>query len=159
MWTGMKGDNIAHRLLVFASRVVRLGRGSQGDAATRHVMHQLVRAATGGGSNYEEARGVESRADFVHKTSVAAKEVREALYWLKLVQQAELSDKDVAQLIKEADELVAILSSSVRTARRQEPTRAGAVERHQQGNARNSEQRTANGNHARLRIGPSVPWG
>jgi four helix bundle protein len=75
----MKGDNIANRILVFASRVVRVSRGSQGDATTRHVMHQLVRAATGGGSNYEEARGAESRADFVHKTSVAAKEVREAL--------------------------------------------------------------------------------
>jgi len=93
-------------------------------------MHQLVRAATGGGSNYEEARGAESRADFVHKTSVAAKEVREALYWLKLVGQAKLSDKDIAELIKEADELVAILTSSVRTARRHVATRVEVLERH-----------------------------
>jgi len=116
-------------------------------------MHQLVRAATGGGANYEEARGAESRADFVHKTSVAAKEVREALYWLRLIQQAKLVDANVAPLIQEANELLAILSSSVKTARRQQIRRAEPGARQKQGNARNSEQRTGNPNRVYWRTG------
>ena len=141
----MKGDNIAHRLLVFASRVVRMSRGLQRDFATRHVMRQLVRAATGGGANYEEARAAESRADFVHKTSVAAKEVRESLYWLKLVEQAGLQTSSALDLIQEANELVAILTSSVKTARRQAPLCTETGDRRKQGNAWNREQKTGNG--------------
>jgi four helix bundle protein len=81
-------------------------------------MRQLVRSATGGGSNYEEARGAESRADFIHKVSIAIKELRESLYWLRLVDLSELSEQPTDQLIGEANELVAILTSSVKTAKR-----------------------------------------
>ena len=77
----------------------------------------IVRAASGGGSNYEEARGAESRADFIHKVAVATKEVRESLYWLALAQEAELFDVNVEALVREANELVAILTSSVKTAK------------------------------------------
>ena len=115
----MKGDDIAERLLNFAAAVLKLTREMPMDPAGKHVSRQVMRAATDGGSNYEEARGAESRADFVHKVSVAAKEMRETLYWLKLVRKAELSpDRSVDGLIGEANELVAILASSIKTAKR-----------------------------------------
>jgi four helix bundle protein len=113
----MKGENIATRLRWFAANVVRLCRRMPDDTATRHVAKQLVRAATGGGANYEEARGAESRADFIHKVGVANKEVREALYWLRLMGDAELVMDGLDPLVQEADELVAILTSSIKTAR------------------------------------------
>ena len=99
------------------------------DPTARHVVQQLVRAATGGGANYEEARAAESRADFIHKLSVATKETREALYWLRLVERAVWSDGPVRDLIREANELVAILTSSVKTAKRcrQTPRTAGPM--------------------------------
>jgi four helix bundle protein len=114
----MKGDNIAERLLGFAANVLSMTARLPKNAAGRHVMTQLVRAASGGGSNYEEARAAESRADFVHKVSIAAKETREALYWLRLIERAQLLETPVAVLVREADELVAILTSSARTAKR-----------------------------------------
>ena len=40
------------------------------DASAKHIARQLVRAATGGGANYEEAHGAESRADFIHKVGI-----------------------------------------------------------------------------------------
>jgi four helix bundle protein len=55
----------------------------------KHIARQLLRAATGGGANYTEARGAESRADFIHKLGIANQDVREALYWLQLTQEAE----------------------------------------------------------------------
>ena len=134
----MKGDNIAERLLRFGANVLRAAKRAPREAAVRHVVLQLVRAATGGGSNYEEARAAESRADFIHKLSVATKEMREALYWLKLVQEAELLDAGIADLVQEANELVAILTASLTTARRM-------------GNARNRELGIVNEN-SRLRL-------
>ena len=122
----MKGENISIRLRQFAAQVVRLCRAFPDDPAAKHILRQLVRAATGGGSNYEEARGAESRADFIHKVGVANKEMREALYWLRLVQDAEIVvGEQLAGLVGEADELVAILTASIKTARQREVTSCG----------------------------------
>ena len=53
--------------------------------------------------------------------------MREALYWLRLVQDAELAvSGDVAALVREADELVAILTASIKTAKQREVTCAEA---------------------------------
>ena len=80
---------------------------------------QLLRSATGSGANYEEARGAESVRDFVHKLRIADKEMREARYWLGLVAASWSSPSAQAhELSREANELVAILSSSIRTASR-----------------------------------------
>lgn len=91
------------------------------DAASRHVALQLVRSGTSSGANYEEARGAESRADFAHKAAVAAKEMREACFWLNLVHRASLVPDDSNELLqstlREAHELAAILGASARTAR------------------------------------------
>lgn len=115
---GMKGDDLAERLLDFADQVLRVCRDLRQDVPGRHVARQLIRAASAGGAIYEEARGAESRADFVHKIGIATKEVRESLYWLKLIQRADLAPGRSPQtLIGEASQLVAILTASGRTAK------------------------------------------
>src|SRR5512141_1192524 len=112
----MKGENIAMRLLVFGAGVVRLCRRLPDDASAKHIARQLVRAATGGGANYEEARGAESRADFIHKVGIANNELREALYWLRLTEEAALvADSDLGALIRR----------SRATRRRNQPDRRG----------------------------------
>jgi four helix bundle protein len=114
----MRGDNIATRLRRFAVDVIKLVRAFPGDPASRHIVRQLARAATAGGANYEEARGAESRSDFAHKLSIANKEVRESMYWLLLAGEAELvASAAVAPLTGEANELISILTASIRTAR------------------------------------------
>ena len=113
----MKGDDIAKRLRRLAGQVIKLCRTLPRDSTCRHVALQLVRAVSGGGSNYEEARGAESRADFIHKLSIATKELRESLYWLELAKEAELFTADIEPLVCEANELVAILTSSIKTAK------------------------------------------
>ena len=118
--TRFKGDDIAERLLDLAAGVVRLlpSLGKQPGAAS--LVKQLERCAPAGGANYQEARGAESPADFVHKVRIALKEVRETRYWLKLTVRAGLVDSPdgIASLIDEADQLVAILTASANTARR-----------------------------------------
>jgi four helix bundle protein len=119
-----KGDDIAKRLELLALVVLdEVLPKLQRRWAGRHLAHQLVRSMTGAGSNDAEARGAESRADFVHKVGVACKELREAQYWLHLLPRSRcLSESftDHAVLhraVSEADELIAILTASVSTAR------------------------------------------
>ena len=113
-----KGADIAERLLELAVGIVRLVRTLPKDVAGRHVASQLVRCSTSGGANYEEARAAESRADFIHKLGIAAKELRETSFWLRLVKKAALSATNVDGLIHQAVDLTAILVASTRTARR-----------------------------------------
>jgi four helix bundle protein len=117
----MKGDDLFERLLDFAVRVLRVAQALPRNVAGKHVGGQMVRCGTGGGSNYEEARGAESRADFIHKLAVSWKEVRETAFWLRLCHRAQMIKPNrLVPLIQEADELKAILSKSLATARKSE---------------------------------------
>ena len=79
----------------------------------------MIRSATSAGASYEEACGGESRSDFVHKLQIVLIEMRESLYWLRLVSKAELVPKYVLDPIySEADELTRIIAKSVVTAKK-----------------------------------------
>jgi four helix bundle protein len=81
----------------------------------RTLCTQLVKAGTSAGCNTEEAAGGQSRADFLSKISIALKETRETLFLLRVIQPAQLSDSaDLDVLLREADELVAILTTIVK---------------------------------------------
>ncbi len=114
----LKGDDIAERLLELSTQVVHVVGNLPDNVVGKHVARQLTRAGTAGGAHYEEARRAESRADFAHKALIAAKEVGESVYWLRLADRAALARGDrVAWAIREGYELVAILKASARTAR------------------------------------------
>ena len=83
------------------------------------MVKQLERCGPSAGANYEEARGAESSAEFVHKVRIALKELRETRYWLKLILRAQLVARPdtLAPLIDEASLLVAILTASASTAK------------------------------------------
>jgi four helix bundle protein len=115
----MKGDDLAERLLEFAVRVLRVVNALPKTVVGRHVGGQLARAGTATGSHYEEARGAESRADFVHKLGMAWKELRESGYWLRLTQKAQLVRPALLDgLLREFGELNAILMQSITTAKK-----------------------------------------
>ena len=114
----LKGDDISERLLNFAVRMVKLAAALPRNQIGRHICGQLVRSGTSAGANYEEARGAESRKDFIHKVGVSLKEIRESLYWLKLIEKAALlSPQRMADILMEADELTRILAQCIITAK------------------------------------------
>ena len=86
----------------------------QRDSAGWILGKQYFRAATSIGANIEEAQGSESRADFIHKMGIAEKESRESLYWLHLIADSKVvSNSRLERLIKETDELIAIITTIV----------------------------------------------
>ena len=116
----MKGDDIADRLLDFAVQALRIIAALPKNSATGHIGKQLTRSATAPGAHYDEARGAESRADFVHKVRIACKEMRESRYWLRLIARAGfLPERDLSAVIDEAGQLTAILTASANTASKQ----------------------------------------
>jgi four helix bundle protein len=114
----MKGDDIANRLLDLAVASLRLAVELDNSAVGKHIARQLIRCATSGGANYEEGRSAESSADFVHKVAIAAKEVGETVYWLKIASRAGFSPTDdLIGWTEEGRQLVRILAACVRTAK------------------------------------------
>lgn len=114
----MKGDDIAIRLLDRAVASLRLATQMETHMVGKHIARQLIRSSTSGGANYEEARSAESSADFVHKVSIAGKDVSETVYWLRLATRAGLAATDeLGHWIDEGQQLVRILAASVRTAK------------------------------------------
>lgn len=114
----MRGDDIASRLLDLAINCLSLASQIELTPTGKHIARQLIRCSTSAGANYEEARSAESLADFIHKIGIAAKETRETGWWLRLVDRASLAPKgDVTRWGDEANQLLAILISSARTAR------------------------------------------
>jgi four helix bundle protein len=115
----MKGDDISDRLVDFAVRTLRLVQALPKSLGGRHIASQLLRSGTSAGANYEEARGAESRADFIHKLGVAWKETRESFYWLKLIHRSQLIKPTlVEQLLTEVEAISKILARSIATAKK-----------------------------------------
>ena len=81
---------------------------------------QILRSGTSPAPNYGEAQSAESRADFVHKLKISLKELRETGIWLKVITKAEMINpaSQLVPLLQETDELIAILFSSVETAKK-----------------------------------------
>ena len=113
----MKGDDIAARLVALAVVVVKLVDELPDTPAGKHVAGQLLRSGTSPGANYEEARGAESRRDFVHKMGITLKELQETRYWLCVVSGANLtSNNSLEEALVEVDALCKIVGTSKRTA-------------------------------------------
>jgi four helix bundle protein len=109
---------LADRLLDYGANAMRLSNRLGKTVAGRHVADQLVRSCTSCGANYQEATGAESRADFVHKMQLVLKELRESVYWLKLIQRAEVGlGTEVKPLLDDGDQLIRIIAKSVITAK------------------------------------------
>ena len=107
---------IQERTFEFAIRIVKLCQYLDEKPGVKRILsNQLLRSGTSVGANIEEAQAGQSRADFLSKMSIASKEARETLYWLKLLEKAELiSDDRLQDLKQEADEIVRILTSIVK---------------------------------------------
>lgn len=108
---------LQERLIDFSAGVCDEIRRLPQDIVGNHVAKQLVRCATSPAANYAEARGADSRRDFVHKMQVCLKELRETSVWLQLAQRIAHRKERLSTLTIECGELTAIFVTSIKTAR------------------------------------------
>ncbi len=91
------------------------------DAAKKYVLSkQLVRSATSIAANAMEAQNSESKADFIHKIKIAAKEADETQYWLTLCEFSE-DFPNCEHLVTKLQDIQKILNSILGSAKRKHP--------------------------------------
>ena len=119
----MNGEpqEIGERAFAFAVRIVKLCQVlAEKPGVSRTLANQLLRSGTSIGANLAESKGGQSRADFLSKVSIALKEARETHYWLRLLIATDMiSNSQLAPLLDEANQLVAILTTIVKNTKAQ----------------------------------------
>ena len=76
------------------------------------IAKQLLKSGTSIGANIREAQGAESKADFIHKLKIAAKEADETEYWLLLCKAANSYPFEESLLLK-LNEIQKLLSAII----------------------------------------------
>ena len=76
------------------------------------IEKQLLRSGTSIGANVREAQNAESKADFIHKMKIAAKETDETIYWLLLCEKAE-NYPAFNSLVEDAESILRVLSKII----------------------------------------------
>jgi four helix bundle protein len=111
--------DINNRTFSFACRTVKLYQHLAKQKHAAEILgRQVLRSGTAIGANLEEAQAGQSRADFVSKCNIALKEARETHYWLRLLRDTRIiSAEKINNLLGEANEIVAILTSIVKKTR------------------------------------------
>ena len=112
--------DLQDRLVDYAVRIIKLSESLPETRAGKHISLQILRSGTSPGPNHGEAQSAESRSDFVHKLKISLKELRETQVWLKIIAKAQMfhSTSLLEPLLKETDELIAILFKSIKTAKK-----------------------------------------
>lgn len=80
------------------------------------VANQLLKSGTSIGANVREAQNAESKADFIHKIKIAAKEADETAYWLELCLKAK-TYPDCLALQEKVQVLLRILNKIIGTSK------------------------------------------
>jgi len=95
--------------------VEKLPKGRIADVLGR----QLLAAGTSVGANYRAACRAKSSPDFISKMGIVEEEADESIYWMELLIDSGLIQKnDINHLLNEANQILAMTVSSIRTARR-----------------------------------------
>jgi len=115
----MTTKELTERTFQFGVRVVRAVESLPKTDTARTLGKQLLRAGTSVGANYRAAARARSRADFVAKLGIVEEECDETIYWMEMVVELKLlKAARLAKLLAEANELLAIVVASIKTARR-----------------------------------------
>jgi four helix bundle protein len=111
--------DLKERTKAFALRILKLVDALPKSTTGRALGAQLVRSGTSVAANYRAARRAKSTAHFISKLGDVEEEADETLFWLELLEESGLVPaKRLSALTQEANELVAIIVTSINTAKK-----------------------------------------
>lgn len=117
-----KQEELKDRTKQFAIRIIKLFRALPKTDEARIIGKQVLRSGTSVGANYRAVCRARSGAEFIAKIGVVVEEADETVFWLELLVETEIiSSKNMASLLDEANELLAIFAASQITAKRNSP--------------------------------------
>jgi len=112
----MNSFDLEERTAVFAENIINLCKRIKITPMNMRVISQLIGSGGSIGANYCEASEAESKKDFIHKMSIAKKEIKETKHRLRLL--AKINPEEIHNIRlfwKEAQELLLIFSKSIKT--------------------------------------------
>ncbi len=102
----------------FAVRVFKMVEKLPKSKGAEVIAYQLIKASTSVAANYRAVCRAKSEADFINKFKIVEEESGESLFWLEFIVDCGLIDKGLMEgLINEADELVSIFVSALKTSK------------------------------------------
>ncbi len=114
----MKYD-LEERLIEFSIKILELCERLPKSYAGMRFSKQIIRSGTSPAFQYAEATSAESRKDFIHKLKIGLKELRETFVCLKIIKRKPLIEsEELDWLLKECNELIAIMNASIRTTKK-----------------------------------------
>jgi len=115
----MEKKDLKERTKKFALKVIKVVEMLPRVRIADILERQLLRSGTSVGANYRSACRARSTADFISKMGVVEEEADETIYWMELLIEAGLVRKDdLISLLDEANQILAITISSIKTARK-----------------------------------------
>ncbi|MDD4202503.1 MAG: four helix bundle protein [Candidatus Omnitrophica bacterium] len=110
-----KNKDLKERTFQFAVEIIKIVRVLEKSTESNVISFQLAKAGTSIGANYEESQGTYSKEEFLFKISICLKEVREANYWLRIIEATNMvKNEKIKFLIKESEELKNIFGAILR---------------------------------------------
>ena len=112
-------DELKSRTKQFGLRVIRVVQSLNNDPVGHTIGNQLLRCGTSVGANYRAACRARSPAEFRAKLGIVEEETDECIYWMEMLIDAEfISKQRLKGLLVEADEILAIVVTSINTSKR-----------------------------------------
>ncbi len=112
----MKKDDLKDRTFKFSIDVIDLVELLPKSNATSVISYQILKSGTSVGANYRAAKRARSNKEFVAKINIVQEEADETLFWLEVIEAKKwVKNKVLEELLKEADELTAIFTSTLKT--------------------------------------------
>ncbi len=119
----MKRNILKEKSLLFAIRVVNLYKFLSLEKKEFVLSKQVMRSGTSVGALIRESEHAESAADFIHKLSIAQKEINESLYWLELLHHTDyITSVEYESINTDAVELLKLLTSILKTTKQNHPS-------------------------------------
>lgn len=113
-----KPYDLEERTFQFAKRAIRYFKVLPRTVSNEEIAKQGIRAVGSVGANFIEANEAFSRKDFTMRVKICRKEVKEAIYWLRLSEPNESQEAEREILIIEATELMKIFGAIIEKARK-----------------------------------------
>lgn len=114
----MTREQMKNRTKAYANRIVKLSSALPTNWVARTLGQQLLRSGTSVGANCRAVCRAKSNSDFINKLRIVEEEYDESLFWMDLlVDNAIVKSSRLMSLMKEANEILAIVVSSAKTAR------------------------------------------
>lgn len=119
----MTKEELKKRTKCFAIRVYNFLNVLSGNKKVEAISLQLFRSSSSVAANYRAVCRGKSSADFLNKLKIVDEEADESLFWLEFIKDLNIQcdQKELDALIKEANELVSIFSSAIRTVKEKNP--------------------------------------